>query len=105
MAMTIARALCPKSRKDSFSVDKTEEGGVYNLLTGFQMQRSHSRAKEVNPVAYHITDACVNCGACDDSCPIGAIYEKGDVRVIDADACADCGACLDSCPVDAIKMP
>ncbi|MEZ4484123.1 MAG: 4Fe-4S binding protein [Syntrophotaleaceae bacterium] len=37
--------------------------------------------------------------------PPGAISEQGNVRVIDADACTDCGACVDCCPVDAIKAP
>jgi ferredoxin len=62
-----------------------------------------SKAKEVSPLAYNITDACINCGACDDACPIGAITEQGEKRVIDAEACTDCGACQDVCPVDAIK--
>lgn len=67
--------------------------------------RSYLQEKEVNPLAYTITEECINCGACDDSCPLGAISEQGDVRVIDADACTDCGACVDCCPVDAIKAP
>jgi ferredoxin len=54
-------------------------------------------------MAYHITDDCINCGACDDTCPLMAISEQGDVRVINPDECTDCGACVDSCPVDAIK--
>lgn len=56
-------------------------------------------------MAYLITDACTNCGACESTCPVSAISEKGDARVIDADTCIDCGACVDSCPVDAIKAP
>ncbi|MEZ4484122.1 MAG: 4Fe-4S binding protein [Syntrophotaleaceae bacterium] len=60
--------------------------------------RSYLQEKEVNPLAYTITEECINCGACDDSCPLGAISEQGDVRVIDADACTDCGACVDCCP-------
>ncbi len=28
--------------------------------------------------------------------------ERGDIYSIDPDACTDCGACTDSCPVDAI---
>ncbi|APG28704.1 ferredoxin [Syntrophotalea acetylenivorans] len=56
-------------------------------------------------MAYTITEECINCGMCDDECPLGAIAEQGDVRVIDADACTDCGACVDCCPVDAIKAP
>jgi NAD-dependent dihydropyrimidine dehydrogenase PreA subunit len=53
-------------------------------------------------LAYTITDECINCGACDDSCPVGAIAESGSKRVIDADTCIDCGACVDTCPVNAI---
>lgn len=66
---------------------------------------SYLKEKEVNPLAYTITEECINCGACDDSCPMGAIAEKGDIRVIDAEECTDCGACVDCCPVDAIKAP
>ncbi len=51
-------------------------------------------------MAYKITDACIACGACIDSCPVEAISE-GDIYSIDADKCIDCGACADACPVDA----
>lgn len=57
--------------------------------------------KEVT-MAHTITEDCINCGACDDTCPVSAISEQGDARVIDADTCTDCGACVDSCPVSAI---
>jgi NAD-dependent dihydropyrimidine dehydrogenase PreA subunit len=53
-------------------------------------------------VAHTITEECINCGACDDSCPVNAISESGDKRVIDADTCIDCGACVDTCPTNAI---
>jgi len=56
-------------------------------------------------MAYTITDDCTNCGACDEECPVDAISEEGDKRVIDPDLCTDCGACVDACPVDAIKAP
>jgi len=52
-------------------------------------------------MAYHITDDCINCGACKEECPTSAITEGGDKYVIDADACVDCGACSAVCPVDA----
>jgi NAD-dependent dihydropyrimidine dehydrogenase PreA subunit len=58
--------------------------------------------KEVISMAYTINDDCINCGACDASCPTNAISEKGDARVIDAAACIDCAACVDTCPVNAI---
>lgn len=54
-------------------------------------------------MAYTITDSCTNCGVCEDECPVGAISEGDDCRVIDADTCTDCGACAEVCPVDAIE--
>ena len=52
-------------------------------------------------MAYKITDECVACGTCLDSCPNGAIVE-GDIYSIKADECADCGACAEACPTGAI---
>ena len=54
-------------------------------------------------MAHKITDECINCGACEPVCPVEAISEKGEVRVIDPKKCTDCGACVEQCPVDAIK--
>jgi ferredoxin len=61
------------------------------------------REKEVKNLAHKISEECINCGACDESCPVNAISEAGDKRAIDADTCIDCGACVDTCPVNAIS--
>ncbi|MDE6021855.1 MAG: 4Fe-4S binding protein [Ruminococcus sp.] len=53
-------------------------------------------------MAYKISDACISCGTCKDTCPIGAISEGAETYVIDADACVSCGACAEACPVQAI---
>ena len=55
-------------------------------------------------MAHKIPDECVACGACADTCPVGAIA-LGDagIYVVDEDACVDCGACEDGCPTGAIK--
>lgn len=52
-------------------------------------------------MAFKITDACINCGACAAECPVNAIAEGNDKYEIDADACIDCGNCAEVCPVDA----
>lgn len=52
-------------------------------------------------MAYHITDDCINCGACEGECPVQAISEGDGKYVIDADTCIDCGACAEVCPVSA----
>ena len=52
-------------------------------------------------MAYVISDACVSCGACSDTCPMGAISQGDSQYVIDANTCIDCGSCADACPVDA----
>ena len=53
-------------------------------------------------MAYKISDACINCGACAGGCPVEAIAEGDGQFVIDADKCIDCGACAAGCPVEAI---
>jgi len=53
-------------------------------------------------MAYSITDECISCGACTDSCPVEAIAEGDSKYNITADTCIDCGACAGSCPVEAI---
>ena len=53
-------------------------------------------------MAYSITDECIACGSCEDTCPVEAISEGEDKYVIDPNLCNDCGACADQCPVEAI---
>lgn len=53
-------------------------------------------------MAYKISDACVNCGACEGECPVGAISEQNGKREIDSSACVSCGTCAAACPTEAI---
>ncbi len=56
-------------------------------------------------MSYVISDSCTNCGSCDIECPVEAIHEKGDKRVIKAEECIECGACEVICPAAAISLP
>ena len=54
-------------------------------------------------MAHVITDECLACGACADTCPVGAISLGDNGIYVISDECIDCGACEDGCPVGAIK--
>jgi len=54
-------------------------------------------------MAHKISDDCICCGACADSCPTEAISEGDTKYVIDPEKCIDCGACEAGCPVEAIS--
>ena len=57
-----------------------------------------------------IGDACVDCGACVDACPVDCIHPRKNEPefasetqlYIDPVECIDCGACVPVCPVSAI---
>lgn len=52
-------------------------------------------------MAYRITDECLACGTCLESCPNEAIIE-GDIYQINQDKCNKCEECVEVCPVGAI---
>ena len=54
-------------------------------------------------MAHIITDECISCGSCADSCPTGAISQGDTKYEIDANACVDCCACEGDCPTGAIQ--
>ena len=48
-------------------------------------------------------EECIQCGACENECPDGAISMVGDSYQIDAAKCQDCGSCVDVCPTTSIS--
>lgn len=48
---------------------------------------------------------CVGCARCVEVCPHGVfVIEGGKARVTERDNCMECGACQNNCPVDAISV-
>lgn len=54
-------------------------------------------------MAYKINkEKCVSCGACKDACPVDAISQDTDGKmVIDPAKCISCGSCRAVCPTEA----
>ena len=55
---------------------------------------------------YVISDSCVACGTCLESCPNDAIAMDDALGryVIDGGKCVDCGTCADNCPMSCISQ-
>lgn len=57
-------------------------------------------------MAFHITEECINCGACEPECPNQAITAGDERYVIDPAKCTECvgsfdeSQCAAVCPVD-----
>jgi len=47
-------------------------------------------------MAFHITEECISCGACEPECPNQAISEGETVYVIDPGKCTECVGSYDS---------
>ena len=52
-------------------------------------------------MAYRISDACIQCGACAAECPVSCISGGEGQYVIDEATCIECGNCANVCPVGA----
>ena len=62
--------------------------------------------KERKPSAFHpaANENCVQCGACAQQCPVGAILLDDPSRT-DNDLCINCMRCVEACPVNSRGLP
>ena len=54
-------------------------------------------------MAHKISDECVACGPAADTYPVLSIAPAKYKYILYPDVCVDCGACEDGCPTGAIK--
>ncbi len=52
----------------------------------------------------HITEDCIECGNCFETCTFDAI-EPGEPYRVNSTRCDECGNCVLACPADAIDLP
>mgnify|MGYP001553879162 CR=1 FL=1 len=60
-------------------------------------------------MAMKINENCMECAACEDECPQGAISEGDGIYIIDPNTCNECEdqdggpQCVEACPADAVE--
>lgn len=59
--------------------------------------------KAVEPIRYHITDACIGCETCGTACPQNCIDFSNIPAVIQQEHCLHCGNCMQICPAGAVE--
>jgi ferredoxin len=62
-----------------------------------------AKVRRMPGVTVTVTEQCVGCGTCVDTCFVGAIHLVNG-RAVRSDECRGCGRCVDACPHQAIEI-
>ena len=52
---------------------------------------------------FHVSDACISCGKCEQLCPLNVISLQSGKPVWNGRTCSHCMSCIQNCPVQAIE--
>ena len=65
---------------------------------------SNPESQSFKPQLLVFSNLCVDCSACEKTCPNGAVIRTGNTFNRDRAICTDCGACVEVCPSQAREM-
>lgn len=106
--------LVGKNKLDQFWLDTDPHEQLFTVcncceccclwqILPYLSKKINNPVKKMSGVEIEITEDCIGCGTCVDTCFVNAIHVKnGKARV--EESCRGCGRCVSSCPADAIKL-
>ena len=65
---------------------------------------SNPESQSFKPQLTVFASLCSACGACEQTCPQGAVIKTGSVYNRDREICTDCGVCVEGCSAQAREM-
>jgi uncharacterized Fe-S center protein len=77
-------------------------GAIKNLAMG--CSSSEGKLKQHESAKPLISEKCIGCGKCIDSCPVSAMYMKNEKSTINYENCIACNNCLLTCPESVIDL-
>lgn len=87
-----------------FAPASTPLGWIVESNAALERNEHPRPAPPRSPIVAQVQqESCVNCGACAEACPEGAI-EVADSTYVDVERCIGCGWCVGSCPNGSISM-
>ncbi|MFW9848026.1 MAG: FAD-dependent oxidoreductase [Candidatus Thorarchaeota archaeon] len=90
-------ALGPMDIPKAVAYGKAAAAGAQSLMSPGQFQ--------VEPIYAEIdTEACIDCGLCEELCPYSAITGEKEERRVMFELCQGCGTCAAACPQNAIDV-